>query len=589
MIVLHGDESSSLTRPSSIIRRSARTRIRKANLPGDGGGHRFGSSRKGRRTTAAPDIDIPEDDWDGRKHTGNSDESADYDSQDHAPVLVDEDGNRFYDAPQHLEERRGSDSTDDMAIFDAYRQSRSSSASSENSYEDAPSNESSPPKETMGLPQIPITRPDASDWFTEEGEKTPTQERIADPFGGLRRTESGPGLSLQLPPEQQTPMAKSPTSPTTPQQRPANLPTTLLPPGMAAPRQSLKAQSSKEDLGMTPVQLDTPRPALARVESRANQEKEKEKEKERQKEKEKKGGFFSKKDKGKEKDKSKKEKDGFLGSLFGGKKKQEEVPTVTNFSSTDGRAAAAALLGTSKSAKSLGLHGLPTPGVSPTSPGFPNNYARYPIHVERAIYRLSHIKLANARRPLFEQVLISNLMFWYLGIIGRNVAEEKKPASVNGKEGKEGGEDKEQKLVAKGTPIKPADSGSAGTPLPRPPPQQPNKKMGLSKPGRSRNGRDHEAPIKAPSYGSQNAQVDHEVRTATAQVQGMSIKSRPTQNAPPPREYHPPPQQYQQQAPQQQYQQPQQPPQQQYQPNQLAPPPINQHSVSSLSRSDWLC
>jgi hypothetical protein len=360
-----------------------------------------------------------------------------------------------------------------------------------------------------------------------------------------------------------------------------NLPTTILPPGMAAPRQSLKAQGSKEDLGMTPVQLETPRPALARVESRANQEKDKEKEKERQKEKEKKGGFFSKKDKGKEKDKSKKEKDGLFGSLFGGKKKQEEVPTVTNFSSTDGRAAAAALLGTSKSAKSLGLHGLPTPGVSPTSPGFPNNYARYPIHVERAIYRLSHIKLANARRPLFEQVLISNLMFWYLGIIGRNVAEEKKPASVNGKEGKEGGEDKEQKLVAKGTPIKPADSGSAGTPLPRPPPQQPNKKMGLSKPGRSRNGRDHEAPIKAPSYGSQNAQVDHEVRTATAQVQGMSIKSRPTQNAPPPRDYHPPPQQYQQQPPQQQFQQPQQPPQPQYQPNQLAPPPINQHSVSS--------
>ncbi|KAI8992531.1 hypothetical protein BDB01DRAFT_832826 [Pilobolus umbonatus] len=45
---------------------------------------------------------------------------------------------------------------------------------------------------------------------------------------------------------------------------------------------------------------------------------------------------------------------------------------------------------------------------------------RLPLHVERAIYRLSHIKLANPRRPLKEQVLISNLMFWYLSIIATN-------------------------------------------------------------------------------------------------------------------------------------------------------------------------
>ncbi|KAI8370602.1 uncharacterized protein BYT42DRAFT_582992 [Radiomyces spectabilis] len=42
---------------------------------------------------------------------------------------------------------------------------------------------------------------------------------------------------------------------------------------------------------------------------------------------------------------------------------------------------------------------------------------RLPIHMERAIYRLSHIKLANPRRPLHEQVIISNMMFWYLSII----------------------------------------------------------------------------------------------------------------------------------------------------------------------------
>ncbi|KAI8375891.1 activator of mitotic machinery Cdc14 phosphatase activation C-term-domain-containing protein [Blakeslea trispora] len=41
---------------------------------------------------------------------------------------------------------------------------------------------------------------------------------------------------------------------------------------------------------------------------------------------------------------------------------------------------------------------------------------RLPLHVERAIYRLSHMKLADPRRPLRQQVLISNLMFWYLSI-----------------------------------------------------------------------------------------------------------------------------------------------------------------------------
>lgn len=42
---------------------------------------------------------------------------------------------------------------------------------------------------------------------------------------------------------------------------------------------------------------------------------------------------------------------------------------------------------------------------------------RLPIHVERALYRLSHYKLADPRRPLQHQVAISNLMFWYLSVI----------------------------------------------------------------------------------------------------------------------------------------------------------------------------
>jgi hypothetical protein len=59
-----------------------------------------------------------------------------------------------------------------------------------------------------------------------------------------------------------------------------------------------------------------------------------------------------------------------------------------------------------------------------TSPNPPKDFqlnrmfmSRLPLHMERAIYKLSHIKLANPRRPLHEQVLISNHMFWYLSIV----------------------------------------------------------------------------------------------------------------------------------------------------------------------------
>ncbi|ORY90367.1 hypothetical protein BCR43DRAFT_499195 [Syncephalastrum racemosum] len=49
---------------------------------------------------------------------------------------------------------------------------------------------------------------------------------------------------------------------------------------------------------------------------------------------------------------------------------------------------------------------------------------RLPIHVERAVYRLSHMKLANPRRPLHQQVVISNFMFWYLSIINPSATQQ---------------------------------------------------------------------------------------------------------------------------------------------------------------------
>ncbi|THH00580.1 hypothetical protein EW026_g1977 [Hermanssonia centrifuga] len=128
------------------------------------------------------------------------------------------------------------------------------------------------------------------------------------------------------------------------------------------------------------------------------------------------------KEREKEKEKEKEKESGFFGSLFGGKKKQDEPSAPpTGGIGNSGRETAAALLGTSKSAKAYA----PSPSPQPIQ-----GYARYPIHVERAIYRLSHIKLANPRRPLYEQVLISNLMFWYLGVINKTQAQPQPVAAA---------------------------------------------------------------------------------------------------------------------------------------------------------------
>lgn len=46
---------------------------------------------------------------------------------------------------------------------------------------------------------------------------------------------------------------------------------------------------------------------------------------------------------------------------------------------------------------------------------------RLPINVERAIYRLSHLKLSNSKRALREQVLLSNFMYSYLNLVNHTL------------------------------------------------------------------------------------------------------------------------------------------------------------------------
>ncbi|KAI4211203.1 MAG: hypothetical protein LQ351_006001 [Letrouitia transgressa] len=91
----------------------------------------------------------------------------------------------------------------------------------------------------------------------------------------------------------------------------------------------------------------------------------------------------------------KKEKDsGLFSSLFGGGKKKGHQEA------------------TGKKHFSRNLSPEPPPRV--LKPDIDYHWTRFSILEERAIYRLAHIKLANPRRPLHSQVLLSNFMYSYL-------------------------------------------------------------------------------------------------------------------------------------------------------------------------------
>ena len=91
----------------------------------------------------------------------------------------------------------------------------------------------------------------------------------------------------------------------------------------------------------------------------------------------------------------KKEKDGLFSSFFGGGKKKSDRD--------------------SGGKKGSSLRTLsPDPPHRDLKPDIDYNWTRFSILEERAIYRMAHIKLANPRRALYSQVLLSNFMYSYL-------------------------------------------------------------------------------------------------------------------------------------------------------------------------------
>ncbi|GAA5990251.1 hypothetical protein JCM10908_005894 [Rhodotorula pacifica] len=202
---------------------------------------------------------------------------------------------------------------------------------------------------------------------------------------------------------------------------------------------------------------------------------------------------------------------GFLGGLFGRKNREEHERPPPRAPSPP-----------------------PEPKIPPPPPTasgvlLPNgryaNFYRLPIHVERAVYRLSHIKLANPRRPLYEQVLISNLMFWYLGLIQKPTTPPPPAAPPVPIPGMRAQQQQQQQQAQTPPPVAPL-----AVPAPAPVPKESPKRAGLSKPGRG--GRTAETPVRATSFEVQNQQLVEEQQHQRYQQQQQQQRQQQQQYAP---------------------------------------------------------
>ncbi|KAF8623220.1 hypothetical protein AX15_006455 [Amanita polypyramis BW_CC] len=375
--------------PGQILRRAARTKIRKPGLPGDGGGHRFSSTRRAQvRAATAPLEPRTSSDRSSSEH-GESIESV---SATPEPVTSSRD--KVVQRPESYSE--------EAFIIDAYVRDDDEElhppkvSSPEPTIADLPESTVSPPLPPT-TPQLPI--PDVHAIVSEASEP---MLQIPDVHATVSQAPE-PVLHLQH---------TATSQPLEPTFEPIQVPSTA--PAVSSPQAESSSISTQQPV-LQPLQPPQPVSSIPPAPSPPPQ---------KRRDKDKKGGLFGKwggdkASKKAQKNTSSEKETGFFGSLFGGSKKKQDSEPV---SSTAGRETAQALLGVSKSKN----HTPPTSsGLLPGVP--PNNYSRYPIHVERAIYRLSHIKLANPRRPLYEQVLISNLMFWYLGVINKAQSPTQQP------------------------------------------------------------------------------------------------------------------------------------------------------------------
>ncbi|KAG9312804.1 hypothetical protein JVU11DRAFT_6220 [Chiua virens] len=356
--------------PGQILRRAARTKIRKSFLPADVEGRGF----SGRRRRPAAKVAEPRT-------------SSDLSSNDHATEQTES-----VEQTKRVRTFSNESITSDEQTF-----RRSDPYGEETSIYDAYVRED-PDSEIMHSMQFMASAPALSLTLSADDSKSSSADVAPEPPLMFPTRETG--LELQHPQPQRANLAASiEETPRTPSPD-----TTLVPTEETAVASSFADIPAIAEKSVTPAQKkEKDRKGLFGKWGSSDKNGKKSAKAEREREKEAQRA---------EKEKEKEKESGFFGSLFSSKKKQDDSSSQASGFSGSGRETATALLGASKSSKGL------SPSPSP-QPGLNGPYARYPIHVERAIYRLSHIKLANPRRPLYEQVLISNLMFWYLGVINK--------------------------------------------------------------------------------------------------------------------------------------------------------------------------
>ncbi|KAG7093602.1 hypothetical protein E1B28_007268 [Marasmius oreades] len=368
--------------PNSIVRRSARTtKFRKPSLPGgEGDPFRGSSRRRGSARTAVSSQPLP---------TGDQIDHVDQFPHKRVQTL----------SESVKDQRFSQDSFDEALIYDAYAR-------------DEEEDQDQPASAPISLPTPP----------------PPSESPASSSLTSLPEPEVVPSLLDALGPVINPPEAQSTPDQLAPQRTPSPpLPSTTSPPPQpsqmqasleVAPPQHPPSEQQPSFLNTPPTPQQVPPPR---------------KEKRGQKGIFKWGSDKSAKKQAKEaaqqqqqaiQPETREKESGFFGSLFSKKTNKDSSSSSSqgHDSTSQGHGKEGpALPGANKTNKNQLPPPPATPGFGAPAPGggVINNYSRYPLHVERAIYRLSHIKLANPRRPLYEQVLISNLMFWYLGVINR--------------------------------------------------------------------------------------------------------------------------------------------------------------------------
>ncbi|KAG9233400.1 hypothetical protein BJ875DRAFT_45387 [Amylocarpus encephaloides] len=127
---------------------------------------------------------------------------------------------------------------------------------------------------------------------------------------------------------------------------------------------------------------------------------------------------------------NKKEKDGLFSSIFGGGKKKSDRDSTSK-----------------KSAAQRAIS--PDPPHRQPKPDIDYSWTRFSILEERAIYRMAHIKLANPRRALYSQVLLSNFMYSYLAKVQQMHPQMQIPQSALQKKQEAERRQKEQEQQAR--------------------------------------------------------------------------------------------------------------------------------------------